>query len=62
VDEAATVLIAGDASYTEANLQAGVIDGVAEAEAHAALTLKQLSALAAERPIVFLPTHDPGSP
>jgi glyoxylase-like metal-dependent hydrolase (beta-lactamase superfamily II) len=62
VDEAATVLIAGDASYTEANLQAGVIDGVAEAEAHAALTLRQLSALAAERPIVFLPTHDPGSP
>jgi glyoxylase-like metal-dependent hydrolase (beta-lactamase superfamily II) len=62
VDEAATVLIAGDASYTEANLQAGVIDGVAEAEAQAALTLKQLSALAAERPIVFLPTHDPDSP
>ena len=62
VDEAATVLVAGDASYTEANLQAGVIDGVAEAEARAALTFEQLSALAAERPIVFLPTHDPQTP
>jgi len=62
VDEDATLLIAGDASYTEANLHAGLIDGVAEDEAEAESTLLRLRVLAAERPIVFLPTHDPQTP
>jgi len=62
VDDAATMLIAGDAAYTEANLEDGLIDGVAVDEAVTKLTLLRLRALAAERPIVFLPTHDPQTP
>jgi glyoxylase-like metal-dependent hydrolase (beta-lactamase superfamily II) len=52
-------LLAGDASYDEANLLAGRIDGVAADEASAADTLAKLRALAADRPIVYLPAHDP---
>jgi glyoxylase-like metal-dependent hydrolase (beta-lactamase superfamily II) len=62
VGETETLLIAGDASYTEQNLQGGLIDGVAEDEAITKSTLRRLRALAAERPIVFLPTHDPQVP
>jgi glyoxylase-like metal-dependent hydrolase (beta-lactamase superfamily II) len=58
-DEVATLIMAGDASYTEANLQAGLIDGVSENQTEAELTLIRLRVLAAERPIVYLPTHDP---
>jgi len=62
VDDAATLLIAGDVSYTEANLAAGLIDGVAQDDALARSTLLRLRALAAKRPIVFLSTHDPQTP
>jgi len=61
-DQDATLLIAGDASYTEANLRAGLVDGVSENAAVAELTLRRLREFAAERPTVFLPTHDPGTP
>jgi glyoxylase-like metal-dependent hydrolase (beta-lactamase superfamily II) len=57
-----TVVLAGDASYTEANLQAGVIDGLAGNEAQAQSTPLRLRTLATERPVVFLPTHDPQTP
>lgn len=60
-----TVLFfAGDTSYTEENLHAGVVDGVASmggGEATAALTLAQIRALGRERPLVYLPSHDPGA-
>ncbi|HXT30308.1 MAG TPA: hypothetical protein VN716_13535, partial [Vicinamibacterales bacterium] len=52
---------AGDASYTEALMLAGQIDGVSEHDATAVATLGALRQLAAERPTVYLPTHDPES-
>ena len=54
-----TLLFAGDASYSQANLFARRIDGVSEDEPVAAATLDKLNAFAAERPVVFLPAHDP---
>jgi glyoxylase-like metal-dependent hydrolase (beta-lactamase superfamily II) len=62
VEEASTLLIAGDASYTQANLQADVIDGVAEDETAAKRTLHRVRELGAERPLTYLPTHDPQTP
>ena len=60
-----TVLFfAGDAAYTEANLRAGRVDGVASlggGEDAAARTLARIRALGEERNLVFLPSHDPGA-
>ena len=61
VDEEITCVLAGDTSYTEALMLAGVIDGVSADDATALGTLDALRRLAAERPIVYLPTHDPQS-
>jgi N-acyl homoserine lactone hydrolase len=61
VNEGMTYVLAGDASYTEALMLAGQIDGVSADEATALGTLVALKRLAAERPTVYLPTHDPGS-
>ena len=61
VHEGITYVIAGDASYTEALMLAGQIDGVSADEAAALATLRALKRLAEERPTVYLPTHDPGS-
>jgi N-acyl homoserine lactone hydrolase len=59
--EGITYVIAGDASYTEALMLAGQIDGVSAHDATALTTLRMLKRLAAERPTVYLPTHDPES-
>jgi N-acyl homoserine lactone hydrolase len=56
-----TYLLAGDASYTEELMLAGVVDGVAADDAEARLTLNRIRALAADRRVVYLPSHDPGS-
>lgn len=60
-----TVLFfAGDASYTEANLHAGVVDGVASmggGQDTAARTLDRIRTLGNQRPLVYLPSHDPGA-
>lgn len=61
VHEGITFVLAGDASYTEALMLAGQIDGVSKDDATAAATLGALKRLAAERPTVYLPTHDPES-
>jgi glyoxylase-like metal-dependent hydrolase (beta-lactamase superfamily II) len=61
VDEGITYVLAGDASYTEALMLAGQIDGVSANDASALATLRALKQLAAERPTVYLPTHDPES-
>jgi glyoxylase-like metal-dependent hydrolase (beta-lactamase superfamily II) len=61
IDEGITYVIAGDASYTEALMMTGQIDGVSTDEASARATLDGLQRLAAERPTVYLPTHDPES-
>src|SRR5262249_55592152 len=59
--EGITYVIAGDASYTEALMLAGQIDGVSAHDATALATLRMLKRLAADRPTVYLPTHDPES-
>lgn len=61
LDEGITYVLAGDASYTEALMLTGQIDGVSENDATARATLRALRQLAAERPTVYLPTHDPES-
>lgn len=58
------LFFAGDASYTEANLHAGIVDGVASmgaGEDAAARTLARIRTLGETRPLVYLPSHDPGS-
>jgi N-acyl homoserine lactone hydrolase len=55
------VLIAGDASYTQTQMLEGVADGVTNAPASARRTLAAIRALAGEEPLVYLPSHDPGS-
>ena len=59
VEENATLVFAGDASYSQANLVARRIDGISEDELVAGATLDKLNGLAAQRPVVFLPAHDP---
>lgn len=58
------VVFAGDASYTEANLRDGVVDGVASlggGEDAARDTLARIRALGRDRRMTYLPTHDPGA-
>jgi len=55
----AAILLAGDASYSEANLVSDEIDGVSESETAALGTLARLREFAASRPTIYLPTHDP---
>lgn len=57
-----TLFLAGDTSYNERNLIDGVADGVSSVgggETAAIETLRAIRAFAAERPTVYLPSHDP---
>jgi glyoxylase-like metal-dependent hydrolase (beta-lactamase superfamily II) len=56
-----TVILAGDASYTEAAMTAARIDGVSADDAVARATLEAIRSFATSRPAVYLPTHDPQS-
>jgi len=58
-DEAAALFLAGDTSYSEAAMLAGTIDGISPDAALTATTLAAIRRFAAERPTVYLPTHDP---
>jgi len=56
-----TIMFAGDTSYTEDHLVRMVADGIgtdleAEVETH-----RRILAYAAQRPTVYLPSHDPDS-
>jgi N-acyl homoserine lactone hydrolase len=53
------VFIAGDASYSEATMLAGAIDGVSDDEGQAAATLAAIQTFAASTPTIYLPAHDP---
>jgi glyoxylase-like metal-dependent hydrolase (beta-lactamase superfamily II) len=57
-DGATVLLFAADASYSEQLLIDGVADGVSPDPATARATLARIRQLAAERPTVYLPTHD----
>jgi len=58
-DGAETIMLAGDASYLEATMLSGTIDGVSGDEAAAKATLADIRDLCAQRPTVYLPAHDP---
>ncbi len=55
------IVFVGDAAYSQDNLLAGRVDGVSPVAATAHATMARLAALAAERPTVLLPTHDPAA-
>ena len=53
------VFIAGDASYSEATMLSGTIDGVSADESVASATLSAIRSFASSQPTIYLPTHDP---
>jgi N-acyl homoserine lactone hydrolase len=53
--------LAGDAAYSQDQMLQGRVDGIAPSDDEALATLSRLQQLVAERPTVFLPTHDPDS-
>jgi N-acyl homoserine lactone hydrolase len=53
------LFIAGDASYNEATMLSGAIDGVSEDEGKASAALAAIRALAETRPTIYVPAHDP---
>ncbi len=53
------VFVAGDASYSEATMLQGAIDGVSEDERQAAATLAAIRTFVARTPTIYLPAHDP---
>jgi glyoxylase-like metal-dependent hydrolase (beta-lactamase superfamily II) len=59
--EGITYVLAGDTSYNEALMLDGQLDGVSADEATTLATLDALKQMAAERPTIYLPTHDPES-
>jgi glyoxylase-like metal-dependent hydrolase (beta-lactamase superfamily II) len=61
VQGATSVLLAGDTSYTQDLLLAGKIDGVSPNEDVSRETQNKIRQLASERPLVYLPSHDPES-
>lgn len=61
VDGSPSYFLAGDTSYNQQLLLAGKVDGVSPDEAVARQTLSHIRALARERPLVYLPSHDPQS-
>jgi N-acyl homoserine lactone hydrolase len=60
-DADAQIMFAGDASYLDSTMLNGRVDGVSPDEAEATATLAAIRTLCAQRPTVYLPTHDPGS-
>ena len=60
-DGGLTYFLAGDASYNERLMLAGKIDGVSADDELASQTLATVLRFAKDRPMVYLPTHDPES-
>jgi N-acyl homoserine lactone hydrolase len=60
-DQPTTFFLAGDTSYDERLMLAGRPDGVGADDDVAGATLAAIRSLAANRPTVYLPTHDPES-
>jgi N-acyl homoserine lactone hydrolase len=53
------LFLAGDTSYTQGLMLEGAIDGVAPDERAARETVHRIRDYASERPVVYLPSHDP---
>jgi N-acyl homoserine lactone hydrolase len=60
-DAGRRLCFAGDAAYTQDQMLQGRVDGIAPKDAPALRTFGRLQRLVAERPTVFLPTHDPAA-
>jgi glyoxylase-like metal-dependent hydrolase (beta-lactamase superfamily II) len=60
-DGSPAIFLAGDTSYTEELLIARKLDGVSPNEQRARQTMDRILNLAQERPLVYLPSHDPGA-
>jgi N-acyl homoserine lactone hydrolase len=60
-DQGITYFLAGDTSYNQRLMLAGQVDGVSIDENVSRATLAAIRHLAADRPTVYLPTHDPES-
>jgi glyoxylase-like metal-dependent hydrolase (beta-lactamase superfamily II) len=58
-DGGETTFIAGDASYTQALMLEGCVDGVAPDETAARETLTRIRQFVSQAPTVYLPSHDP---
>jgi glyoxylase-like metal-dependent hydrolase (beta-lactamase superfamily II) len=56
------VVFLGDAAYSQDNLLAGRVDGISPKAAIARATLARFAALAAERPTMLAPSHEPDVP
>ena len=53
--------LAGDTSYTQALLEQRVVDGISPDERVSRGTIERILSLAAQEPLVYLPSHDPES-
>lgn len=60
--EDVTYFLAGDATYSEANLLSEKTDGVTNDPATALATLKAIKLFGEQEPTVLLPAHDPQAP
>ncbi|MFO1049204.1 MAG: N-acyl homoserine lactonase family protein [Geminicoccaceae bacterium] len=60
--EGVTWLLAGDATYSQANLDAERTDGVTNDPATALATLRAIKRFARDEPTILLPAHDPEAP
>jgi N-acyl homoserine lactone hydrolase len=60
-DENVSLLFAGDSSYNQDLMVAGRVDGVSSNAALSKSTLQAIKQSAVERPMIYLPTHDPDS-
>ena len=59
LDEDVAYFLAGDATYSQANLRAGQTDGVTNDPATARETLDRIADFARRQPTILLPAHDP---
>ena len=58
-DGEASILFAGDTSYTQDLMLRGAIDGVAPDPSASRTTLERIRRFAEDRRVVYLPSHDP---
>ncbi|TCL69731.1 N-acyl homoserine lactonase family protein [Rhizobium sp. BK251] len=61
-DAGITYFLAGDATYTEANLANGKADGVTYDPTISEATLRAIRQFATSEPTIILPAHDPDGP
>jgi glyoxylase-like metal-dependent hydrolase (beta-lactamase superfamily II) len=61
VEDNKHIFLGGDTSYTEKNLQAGLVDGVSPNVTQAAATNQKILQHRRQQPTVYLVTHDPES-